>query len=117
MERRLAPVLAAIVCVLGGACSGAAASGAAGTTTTTITAPTSSADWPVYHHDVGGSGVAASIDLSPAHATWTSPSLDGDLFTEPLVVGSTVYVATENNTIYALNATDGSVIWSTHLAS
>jgi outer membrane protein assembly factor BamB len=88
-------------------------------TATTAPAPAVRAtDWPVYHHDAGGSGVDTSgVQLSAARSVWTSPVLDGDLFGEPLAVGNTVYVATENDTVYALNGTDGSVIWSTHVAS
>jgi outer membrane protein assembly factor BamB len=75
-------------------------------------------DWTVYHGDPAGSGDAGpSLDLSPAHAVWTSPVLDGAIFSEPLVLGSTVYVTTENDTVYALRATNGSVAWSTHVAT
>jgi len=75
-------------------------------------------DWTVYHGDPAGSGDAGpSLDLSPAHAVWTSPVLDGAVFSEPLVLGSTVYVTTENDTVYALRATNGSVAWSTHVAT
>jgi polyvinyl alcohol dehydrogenase (cytochrome) len=87
---------------------------------TSITTPAASSppgDWTVYHGDPGGTGVAPSIDLSPAHQVWESPVLDGTLFGEPLIVGSTVIVATENDTVVALSATTGKPIWSTHLAT
>ncbi len=51
---------------------------------------------------------------SPA---WTSPSLDGALYGEPLVSGGRVFVATENDTVYALSGANGSVVWSSHLAT
>ena len=51
---------------------------------------------------------------SPA---WTSPTLDGELYGEPLVSGGQVFVATENDTVYALSATTGAVVWSTHLGT
>jgi len=95
----------------------AAAAGAAEPTS----APTAQADpapWPVYHHDPLGRGQDGSgIDLAAPRADWTSPALDGDLFGEPLVAGGDVYVATENDTVYALHAADGSVAWSTHLGT
>jgi outer membrane protein assembly factor BamB len=47
---------------------------------------------------------------------WTSPTLDGRLYGEPLVSDSDVYVATENNTVYALSSSTGSVVWSKHIA-
>jgi hypothetical protein len=51
---------------------------------------------------------------SPA---WTSPQLDGSLFGQPLVQGSLVYVATENDTVYALSASTGAVAWSAHVGT
>ena len=56
-----------------------------------------------------------SVDLSSR--AWTSPALDGELYTQPLVYDGNVYVATENDTVYALSATTGAVVWSTHLAT
>jgi glucose dehydrogenase len=43
-----------------------------------------------------------SVDT--AARAWTSPTLDGQLYGEPLVLGDKVYVATENDTVYALSA-------------
>ena len=48
---------------------------------------------------------------------WTSPGLDGPAYGEPLIYREQVFVATENDTVYALSATDGTVAWSDHLAS
>ena len=56
-----------------------------------------------------------SVDVaSPA---WTSTTFDGALYGEPLVFGGRVFVATENDTVYALSAANGTVEWSVHLAS
>jgi len=74
--------------------------------------------WTVYHGAADGSGVAAgvtSVDLSGR--AWSSPTLDGQLYGEPLVSADHVFVATENDTVYALNASDGAVAWSTHLGT
>src|SRR5579875_4082548 len=46
------------------------------------------------------------------HLTGNRPSS-----TEPLMLNSTVFVATENDSVYALNVTDGGVLWRTHLGS
>jgi hypothetical protein len=74
--------------------------------------------WPVYHHDGLGSGVdPTSTNLSPAAAVWTSASLDGQVYGEPLVVAGRVVVATENDTIYELAANTGAVLWSTHVGT
>ena len=52
-----------------------------------------------------------------ARPDWTSPSLDGQLYGEPLEVAGRVYVATENDSVYALSAKSGRVLWRTHLAT
>ena len=71
--------------------------------------------WPTYHGDPARSGVAAGPPLGDVQHAWTSPTLDGDVYAEPLVVGSRVFTATENDTVYALNASTGAVVWKTHL--
>jgi hypothetical protein len=75
-------------------------------------------DWPVYHHDLAGTGVdTANTDLSSVSPAWTSPALDGQIYGEPLVEAGRVVVATENNTVYALAANSGAVLWSRHIAT
>ena len=92
--------------------------GSAFGSTTTTTDPASVPSWTVYHGDPAGSGVAASVtSVDVSSPAWTSTSLDGQLYGEPLVSGERVYVATENDTVYALSATTGAVLWSTHLGT
>jgi outer membrane protein assembly factor BamB len=77
-----------------------------------------SSTWTVYHGDAAGSGVAGPVTaVDTTSPAWTSPSLDGQLYGEPLVSSGDVYVATENDTVYALSSVTGSVVWSTHIAS
>jgi hypothetical protein len=74
------------------------------------------ADWPTYHGDNTRQGDDTSDPgLASAEVAWTSPQLDGSIYGQPVVVGTQVVVATENNTVYSLVASDGAVIWSTHL--
>jgi len=76
----------------------------------------SSGSWTVYHGDLVGYGVAPSVStVDTATAVWTSPTLDGELYGEPLAYAGRVYVATENDTVYALSAATGAVAWSAHL--
>ncbi len=77
----------------------------------------SSCNWVVYHADFTGSGVGYSGSFSSAHQAWVSNSLGGDLYGEPLVVGNTVLVATESDAVVALSASNGSVVWSTTVAT
>jgi outer membrane protein assembly factor BamB len=72
----------------------------------------------VYHGDPAGTGVAAPVAAVDTGAqVWTSPALDGQIYGEPVVYAGRVYVATENDTVYALSAATGAVIWSAHLGS
>jgi polyvinyl alcohol dehydrogenase (cytochrome) len=72
----------------------------------------------VYHDDPAGRGVAAGVgSVDTAARAWTSPQLDGQLFGEPLVFGNRVYVATQNDTVYALSAATGAIAWSARLGT
>ena len=74
--------------------------------------------WTVYHGDTEGSGLAPSVtSVDVSSPAWTSPGLDGQLYGEPLVSDGHIYVATENDTVYALSATTGAVLWATHLGT
>jgi outer membrane protein assembly factor BamB len=88
--------------------------------TTTTTTPSAAAPqgWPTYFHDNGRSGLAADGPASAAAVKqqWTSAALDGDVYAQPLIVGGRVITATENDTVYALDAATGAVVWKTHLA-
>src|SRR5947207_9218388 len=72
-------------------------------------------DWPTYHRDNERSGVAP--DFPAPHAlskAWTT-RLDGAVYGQPLVVGDTVFAATEHDTVYALAADTGQIRWQTHV--
>jgi outer membrane protein assembly factor BamB len=74
--------------------------------------------WPTYHHDAGRSGVDPKAPAAGTVAkAWTSPNLDGTVYAEPLVVGDRVIAATEGDMVYALAASTGAVLWSTHLGT
>jgi outer membrane protein assembly factor BamB len=75
-----------------------------------------SRSWTVYHGDPAGTGLARGVrSVNVRGRAWTSPTLDGQIYGQPLVLGHRVYVATENNTVYALSAATGAVEWSTHI--
>jgi outer membrane protein assembly factor BamB len=52
---------------------------------------------------------------SSVHTRWVSARLDGEVYAQPLVVGDRIVVATENDTVYSLNATDGAIVWQRHV--
>jgi polyvinyl alcohol dehydrogenase (cytochrome) len=73
-------------------------------------------NWPTYHGNAEATGVAAPTKLLPLRPAWTSTNLDGQLYGEPLVADGLVIAATENDTVYAMSARTGRVLWSRHLA-
>jgi outer membrane protein assembly factor BamB len=80
--------------------------------------PAGTPDWTVYHDDPAGSGVAVGVgSVDTAARAWTSPTLDGQLYGEPLVLGDLAYVATENDMVYALSTATGAIAWSARLGA
>ena len=107
---RMAASLAVAAAVL--AAAGWTGGGAAGG------GPGASGSWTVYHGNPAGTGVAAPVTaVHTGRPAWTSPTLDGQIYGEPLLLAGRVYVATENDTVYALSAATGAVAWSAHLAT
>ena len=91
--------------------------GLALTMTTWGAAMAANDDWPTYHHSSDRAGVAAAgSTFSDVQPGWTTGGLDGAVYAEPLYVGGKVLVATENNSIYAIDSASGGPIWQTHLA-
>ena len=76
-------------------------------------------DWPTYNRDAARSGVSPDQGtLGAVQPAWTSVELDGRLiYAQPLVVGDRVVVATEGNTVAALDASTGAVVWSPDLGT
>jgi polyvinyl alcohol dehydrogenase (cytochrome) len=123
-----ATLLAAAVCVAA-ACagSGLAASAASGTVTggtvtggtagTTAAAKYPTAAWGQYNGNAARAGVVPGIAAAGKLGKAWSDRLDGQVHAQPLVVGSMVIAATENDTLYALNRATGKVIWRTHVGT
>ena len=72
------------------------------------------ADWPTYHKDGARTGYDSTAPAlsNSVNQQWARTGLDADVYAEPLVYGTMVLVATEANTIYALDAATGNVLWS-----
>jgi outer membrane protein assembly factor BamB len=72
----------------------------------------------VYHQNPVGTGVAPFVTaVSTTPRAWTSPTLDGEIYGKPLAYAGRVYVATENDTVYALSSATGAQVWSAHLGT
>jgi len=118
MRRRFVTVCAGISLLI----LGAGAAGAVGSAAASVRAQTPHVDpttsWTVYHGDPLGTGADTSgVTFNPPNPAWTSPVLDGQVYGEPLEATGRVYVATENDTVYALAANTGAVLWSTHVGT
>ncbi len=75
------------------------------------------ADWTMYHDNNARTGFIAGVP-DPTHLTslWKH-SLDGAVYAEPLVVNGQVIVATENDTLYTLDAHTGQIQWHTNVGT
>ena len=84
--------------------------------TVLIAAPTAAAStWTTDHGNNLRSGYNPQQTLFHAlRRAWSRP-LDGQVLASPIVVGNSVIVATENDTVYSLTAATGAVQWSQHL--
>ncbi|MDQ2728074.1 MAG: PQQ-like beta-propeller repeat protein, partial [Actinomycetota bacterium] len=76
-----------------------------------------SATWPTYHATPDRQGADTNEGmLSPSTQAWRA-TLDGAVYGQPVVANNLIYVATENDTVYALSAHDGSVVWERSLGT
>jgi polyvinyl alcohol dehydrogenase (cytochrome) len=88
-------------------------------TTSTTTYDVYLSNWLTYHETYWRGGFEANgpTEFSSARESWVSSNLDGVIYAEPLVFNNTVYVATEGDSVYALNEANGDVLWKTNLGS
>lgn len=110
-------VLALTVAIQTAACSSPAAGPTpAGNAPPVTLASSPDRGWPTYHRDLARTGVdPTGPPVASPRLAWRSAALDGNLYAEPLVSGGRVVAATENDTIYALDAASGRELWHRHL--
>ena len=58
----------------------------------------------------------ATPSLFPTKPAWTT-NLDQNVYGQPVVFGGRVIAVTENDTVYALDAHDGHVLWRVHVGT
>ena len=93
------------------------ATSSASPTSSPTPATVSSTDWTTYHRVTTRSGyVANTPDANKLTRAW-SAELDGAVYAEPLVIGEQVIVATEGDSLYALNKSTGKVQWHTNVGT
>jgi outer membrane protein assembly factor BamB len=70
--------------------------------------------WLTYHRDNSRTGFDSTTGaLGSVRESWTS-AVDGAVYAEPLVDGGRLFVATENNSVFALNDYNGQIVWMKH---
>jgi hypothetical protein len=114
------PAVALIACTSAGN-GGASASPTLGSDapSTAHTGPqlaTTYSNWPTYHGNRLRTGYAPTMPA--AHGTprvVRTYHLDGSVYASPIVVGGRTIVATENDTVYAVQS--GQVVWHRHLGT
>jgi PQQ-like domain len=75
------------------------------------------AAWPVYQHDFNRTGVDRDDPQATAVSAGWNTQLDGAIYAQPLFANNIVYAATENDTVYGLDANSGAMLWRQHLGT
>lgn len=75
----------------------------------------SAAGWPADHGDSRRSGWLPTQSHFTHFSRAFSKTLNEAVYASPILVGNTVIVATEQNTVYAFDATTGATRWTRHL--
>lgn len=90
---------------------------------TALTPPASAANptssWPTYHRSAardGDAGASLPVLPGPLRRAWEA-RLDGAVYGSPVLVGGTAVVATENDSVYALDVGTGRSLWRRHLGT
>ena len=79
--------------------------------------PLSGPDWTTYHRDNARTGDSTDTpDPTSLIRAWSQP-LDGAVYAEPLIIGGRAVVATENDSLYALDARTGKVDWHVNVGT
>jgi outer membrane protein assembly factor BamB len=86
-------------------------------TRSTVQRPAHDVDWPTYHAVNARTGaVADGPPLGQVRRLWSAP-VDAAVYAEPLVIDGKVIVATENDSVYAFDAANGTRLWAVHLGT
>ncbi|MDH7564796.1 MAG: PQQ-binding-like beta-propeller repeat protein [Candidatus Bathyarchaeota archaeon] len=73
--------------------------------------------WPMYRHDWNHTGGSTSLAPSTNGLLWSvvigpDASTDAYMYPSPAAMEGTVYIASTNGKVHAINATNGSIVWS-----
>jgi len=74
-------------------------------------------EWPMFHHDLTLSGYSTSSGPDTNAVLWiydTNTAIFGGISSSPALAGGVLYIGASDSNLYAINAIDGSLIWSFH---
>jgi hypothetical protein len=119
----IAAALLALVAVAVLACGGASGQGSesthalpAGGGAPTAGVSAGGGSWTTYGGGATRSGVAPRAPATPSLRRRFARAVDGEVYAQPLIAGGRIYVATENNSVYAFT-TRGRLAWRRHLGA
>lgn len=69
-------------------------------------------EWPMFRGALNHTGVAITTPQQGTGPLW-SYTTGADIWSSPAITGGRLYVGSNDNTMYCLNASTGAVIWST----
>jgi outer membrane protein assembly factor BamB len=67
--------------------------------------------WPMFHHDLSHAGYSTSTAPRTNQTLWTYAT-GGAVETSPAVVDDMVYIGSDDEEVYAMNATTGALVWN-----
>jgi outer membrane protein assembly factor BamB len=71
-------------------------------------------DWPMFHGDQSHSGYSTSTAPSTNPTLWSYDTQHAGMISSPAVVKGLVYVGSQSNDVYALDAATGTVEWTAY---
>ena len=115
----VAPTYVSCPAALAAGNAGALATGPSAEQVPGPTAAPGQAPWTVFDGSPlhSGDGVGVSRPAGTLQRRWVTSPLDGAIYGQPMVAGGCLYVATEDDSVYALDASTGALRWHVHLAS
>ena len=67
--------------------------------------------WPMFHHDLNHSGYSTADTTETNNVTWTYTT-GGWVYSSPAVSDGKVYIGSDDDSFYCLDADNGTEIWN-----